>query len=39
MRNMKTWLYVIIGLMVYFNWDKIKGMIGKKEDTTTTETN
>jgi hypothetical protein len=35
---MKTWLYVIIGLMVYFNWDKIKGMMGKK-DTTTTETN
>jgi hypothetical protein len=34
---MKTWLYVIIGLMVYFNWDKIKGLMGKKEETNETK--
>lgn len=38
---MKTWLYVIVGLIVFLNWDKISGMIGKKKDgeTTNEETN
>ena len=28
---MKTWLYVIVGLMVFLNWDKISGMFKKKD--------
>ena len=36
MKSMRTWLYVIVGLMVYLNWDKISGMFKKKEETTTT---
>jgi hypothetical protein len=35
MKNMKTWLYVIVGLMVWLNWDKISGMLKKKDETTT----
>lgn len=32
---MKTWLYIIVGLMVFLNWEKISGMFGKKTDDTT----
>lgn len=35
MKNMKTWLMVIVGLLVWFNMDKLKGLMGKKEETTT----
>ena len=35
MKNMKTWLMVIAGLLIYLNMDKLKGLIGKKEDEST----
>ena len=34
--NMKTIMYIVVGLVVWLNWDKISGMFKKKEQTTTT---